>query len=330
MALRIDHCARRLRFQGHDCRSNLAEIGTTDKTGTRVTFLPDPSIFPKTEFEFDVLSQRLRELSFLNAGLRIEYENGVTERFNRQLTTFDPTAQLLITQAAERAYANMPLPERSAADFKVLGGSRYAGQDGADRLEDVADPLRVGGLVAEREGGVHRQSGAQAGRPASIWAKLNSLVDPEIIDALYRASQAGVAIDLVVRGICCLRPGVPGVSETITVRSVVGRFLEHARVYYFRNGGQHEVLLGSADLMPRNLDARVEVLFPVLHPQWRDIIMNEILAVGLQYNVQARELLQDGSYRRVQPRDGAPLMNSQEWLLTRWRSESKKDALLRN
>jgi len=88
------------------------------------------------------------------------------------------------------------------------------------------------------------------------------------------------------------------------------------------------VLLGSADLMPRNLDARVEVLFPVLHQQWRDIIMNEILAVGLQDNVQARELLQDGSYRRVRPTDGAPLMNSQEWLLTRWRSEPKRDALL--
>ena len=158
--------------------------------------------------------------------------------------------------------------------------------------------------------------------------KMNALVDKPCIQALYRASQAGVKIDLQVRGICCLRPGVRGVSETITVRSVVGRFLEHARVYYFRNGGQHEVLLGSADLMPRNLDARVEVLFPVLHQQWRDIIMNEILAVGLQDNVQARELLPDGSYRRVRPADGAPLMNSQEWLLTRWRSEPKRDALL--
>jgi polyphosphate kinase len=118
------------------------------------------------------------------------------------------------------------------------------------------------------------------------------------------------------------------VSETITVRSVVGRFLEHARIYYFHNAGQHEVLLGSADLMPRNLDRRVEVLFPVLHPQWRDIITNEILRVGLQDNVQARELLQDGSYKRLRPLDGAPPINSQEWLLTRWRSDPKKDALL--
>jgi polyphosphate kinase len=158
--------------------------------------------------------------------------------------------------------------------------------------------------------------------------KMNALVDKQCIQALYRASQAGVKIDLQVRGICCLRPGVPGVSETITVRSVVGRFLEHARVYYFRNGGQHEVLLGSADLMPRNLDRRVEVLFPVLHSQWRDIIMNDILAVGLQDNVQARQLRQDGTYERVYPLAGAPEMNSQEWLLTRWRSDPKKDPLL--
>ncbi len=158
--------------------------------------------------------------------------------------------------------------------------------------------------------------------------KMNSLVDKACIQALYRASQAGVKVDLQVRGICCLRPGVPGVSDTITVRSVVGRFLEHARIYYFHNAGQHEVLLGSADLMPRNLDRRVEILFPVLHPQWRDIIMNEILAVGLKDNVQARQLLQDGSYERLHPRDGSPVMNSQEWLLTRWKSDPKKDSLI--
>jgi len=158
--------------------------------------------------------------------------------------------------------------------------------------------------------------------------KMNALVDKPCIQALYRASQAGVKIDLQVRGICCLRPGVPGVSDTITVRSVVGRFLEHARIYYFRNAGQHEVLLGSADLMPRNLDRRVEVLFPVLHPQWRVIIKHVILAGGLQDNVQARQLLQDGSYERVHPLDGAPVMNSQEWLLTRWKSDPKKDTLL--
>jgi polyphosphate kinase len=158
--------------------------------------------------------------------------------------------------------------------------------------------------------------------------KMNALVDKPCIQALYRASQAGVKIDLQVRGICCLRPGVPGVSDTIRVRSVVGRFLEHARIFYFHNAGQQEVLVGSADLMPRNLDSRVEILFPVLHPQWRDIIMNDILAVGLQDNVQARQLLPDGSYQRLQPLDGAPVMNSQEWLLTRWKADPRKTSLL--
>ncbi|HKT34139.1 MAG TPA: polyphosphate kinase 1 [Nitrospira sp.] len=175
----------------------------------------------------------------------------------------------------------------------------------------------------DREIHHHREHGG-----GYISFKMNALVDKPCIQALYRAAQAGVKIDLQVRGICCLRPGVPGVSETITVRSVVGRFLEHARIYYFRNAGAHEVLVGSADLMPRNLDRRVETLFPVLHSQWRDIIMNDILAVGLQDNVQARQLLADGSYKRLHPLDGEPVMNSQEWLLTRWRSEPKQDTRL--
>ncbi len=175
----------------------------------------------------------------------------------------------------------------------------------------------------DREIHHHREHGG-----GYISFKMNALVDKPCIQALYRASQAGVKIDLQVRGICCLRPGIPGVSDTITVRSVVGRFLEHARIYYFHNAGQHEVFLGSADLMPRNLDRRVEILFPVLHPQWRDIIMNEILAVGLQDNVQARRLVQDGTYERVHPLGGAPVMNSQDWLLTRWKSDPKKDHLL--
>jgi polyphosphate kinase len=172
----------------------------------------------------------------------------------------------------------------------------------------------------DREIHHHREHGG-----GHLSFKMNALVDKPCIQALYRASQAGVKIDLQVRGICCLRPGVPGVSDTITVRSVVGRFLEHARVYYFRNGGEHEVLLGSADLMPRNLDRRVEILFPVLSPQWRDVIMNDILTIGLLDNVQARQLLPDGSYERLHPLDGIPAVNSQESLLTRWKSDSKKD-----
>jgi polyphosphate kinase len=149
--------------------------------------------------------------------------------------------------------------------------------------------------------------------------KMNALVDWQCIQALYRASQAGVTIDLQVRGICCLRPGIPGVSETITVTSIVGRFLEHARIYYFRNGGQEEVLVGSADLMPRNLDRRIELLFPVDHPRLREAIIYTVLRVHLQDSAQARRLLPDGSYERRAPQPGEPAMHSQAWLLAHWK-----------
>src|SRR5207237_4201588 len=141
-----------------------------------------------------------------------------------------------------------------------------------------------------------------------------ALVDKACIQALYRASQAGVTIDLQVRGICCLRPGLPGLSETITVTSIVGRFLEHARVYYFRNGGQEEVWLGSADLMPRNLDRRVEILFPVEDPHLRQAIIQDILQIHLDDNVQARRLRLDGSYERLSAPPGTAGLASQAWL----------------
>ncbi|BCA52890.1 polyphosphate kinase 1 [Nitrospira sp. KM1] len=160
----------------------------------------------------------------------------------------------------------------------------------------------------------------QAGRDGYIAFKMNALVDKACIQALYRASQAGVKIDLQVRGICCLRPGVPGLSETIRVVSVVGRFLEHARIYYFKNGGQDEVFAGSADLMPRNLDQRVEILFPVTPPHWRDVLITEILGIGIQDNVQARELQPDGTYRRLHPSEGESPIHSQEWFMSRWKS----------
>jgi len=150
--------------------------------------------------------------------------------------------------------------------------------------------------------------------------KMNSLVDRACIQTLYRASQAGVKIDLQVRGICCLRPGLPGVSDTITVTSIVGRFLEHTRIYYFRNGGKDEVWLGSADLMPRNLDHRVEILFPIGDPHLRQTIIRDILYSHLHDNVQARRLLPDGSYERCSPPPGACVLNSQEWLLQHWKS----------
>jgi polyphosphate kinase len=170
----------------------------------------------------------------------------------------------------------------------------------------------------EREIVVHREEGQ-----GYLGFKLNALVDKSCIQALYRASQAGVKVDLQVRGICGLRPGIPGVSSTITVTSVVGRFLEHARIYHFRNGGQDEVLVGSADLMPRNLDRRVEVLFPVEHPRLREAIITDILGSGLRDNQQARRLCPDGTSERLRPAPGDTPMSSQDWLLTHWNSDSK-------
>ena len=140
---------------------------------------------------------------------------------------------------------------------------------------------------------------AKAGRPARIIAKLNRLADEQIIDRLYEASQAGVSIDLIIRGICMLRPGVQGLSENIRVRSIVGRFLEHSRIFYFANSGEEEIYIGSPDWMYRNLDRRVEVVCPVEDPKLRAYLKDEVLNAYLRDNVNARELQSDGSYRRV-------------------------------
>src|SRR5262245_60081777 len=145
--------------------------------------------------------------------------------------------------------------------------------------------------------------------------KMNALVDPDMIRLLYRASRMGVRIDLLVRGVCCLRPGLPGVSENIRVTSIVGRFLEHSRIFYFRNGGKEEIYLGSADLMPRNLNRRVEILFPVENEELRERIRDEILTDYLMDNVKARRMHPDGSYKRASRTDGQQAWNSQEVLL---------------
>jgi polyphosphate kinase len=145
--------------------------------------------------------------------------------------------------------------------------------------------------------------------------KMNALIDPLCISALYRASQAGVKVDLQVRGICCLRPGITGVSENITVTTIVGRFLEHARIYYFHNGGNEEVFLGSADLMPRNLDRRVEILFPIENPQNRKAIVSTILPVQLKDTIKCRFLKSNGSYDRRKPSEDMPALNAQTWLV---------------
>ncbi len=192
--------------------------------------------------------------------------------------------------------------------FNFLTG--YARIEQYQKLLVAPVTLRQGILDRiDREISRHRSHG-----DGHLIFKMNALVDPVCIAALYRASQAGVNVELQVRGICCLRPEIQGISENITVSAIVGRFLEHARIYYFHNGGDEEVFLGSADLMPRNLDRRVEVLFPVEDPALRKTIISIILPVQLQDTVKTRLLKSDGTYeRRVPDRDAQPL-NAQSWL----------------
>ena len=196
--------------------------------------------------------------------------------------------------------------------FNLLTG--FSKQRDWRKLWVAPETLR-GALMAAIE---RETEHARAGRPARILAKMNSLVDPRVIQALYRASQAGVEVDLIVRGVCCLRPGVAGVSKRIRVRSIVGRFLEHARIFYFEDGGAGRLYLGSADWMQRNLNARVETLFPVHEPRVRREIM-KVLDLGLRDNVKARELQSSGAYVRARRRPGQRRLDSQAHLMARSR-----------
>jgi polyphosphate kinase len=161
------------------------------------------------------------------------------------------------------------------------------------------------------------RSHAAEGRPARIVIKVNSITDTAMIQELYRASQAGVQVDLIIRGICCLRPGVPGVSDRITVRSIVGRFLEHSRIYSFDNGGEPQAFIGSADLMERNLDRRVEVLCPVLDRSLLEYLRDTVLGSYLRDSERAAILGPDGEYRPAAAGESADRFSAQAFLLAR-------------
>ncbi|MEO7167489.1 MAG: polyphosphate kinase 1 [Chthoniobacterales bacterium] len=210
------------------------------------------------------------------------------------------------------------LTEEVAIVFNTLTG--LAGYPGLKKLLVAPFDLQARLIrLIERE-----RDHARAGKPARIVAKLNSLVDQEVIEKLYEASGAGVTIDLIVRGICCLRPKIPGLSENIRVISIVGRFLEHSRVYLFGNNGKPDLYLASADWMPRNFYRRVEIAFPIEAPAVRDEIINEVLPRFLTDYGKARELQPDGSYVRLKPEEGAPRSQAQLQFREHSRRQAKK------
>lgn len=202
-------------------------------------------------------------------------------------------------------------PEITAAVQKVF---RYltAQADAEDYSPLLVAPLTLAPGILDLI--AREAANARAGKPAAIIAKMNALLDRPTINALYEASQAGVEVDLIIRGMCALRPGIPGLSERIRVRSIVGRFLEHSRIFSFANGGQPQVYCGSADWMARNLHERCEVIFPILDPALSERLRNEILGSYLQDNTKARVLQPDGLYTRS-PRDGATPLIAQERLM---------------
>ncbi|MFO0796291.1 MAG: polyphosphate kinase 1 [Gemmataceae bacterium] len=240
--------------------------------------------------------------------VRREEDNTIRRYVHLATGNYNPTTARIYTDLGFFT-ANPDFADDVSALFNYLTG--YAELPQWRKL--IVAPSRLQAAMIEK---IEREAAnAAAGRPARILAKLNGLLEPAVVKALYRASQAGVPIHIVCRGICALRPGLPGVSETIRVTSVVDRFLEHSRIFYFENDGSPEVYTGSADWMDRNLSRRVEVVFPIEQPDLKARVIDEILKTTLADNVKARELLPDGTYRRVTPADGeAPLRSQARYL----------------
>jgi polyphosphate kinase len=247
------------------------------------------------------------------AGLR-RYVHLATGNYNQQTARIYSDLSLFT--------AREDIGEDATAFFNMLTG--YSAPARWNRL--IVSPLglheAVLGLIARET------EHARAGREARIVAKMNSLVDADVITALYQASQAGVSVDLLVRGICCLRPGVPGVSDNIRVRAIVDRFLEHTRCFYFKNGGSEEVYGSSADWMPRNFRRRVEVMYPILDDSLRRRVIDEILGTMWKDNVKAWSLRPDGGYARLQAKDEEAVRSQQRFVdITRERARETEAIL---